>query len=81
MHTSKFGQMQNLQKSIRTNAELTKICKKFGQMHAPLVTIEVQCFSQVINSNDSSHRKEKVISGNQLISHLLHILRCEYSLE
>ena len=27
--------MQNLQKSIRTNAELTKITEKFGQMYAP----------------------------------------------
>ena len=31
-YKSPFGQMQNLQKSIRTNAELTKISKKFGQM-------------------------------------------------
>ena len=43
-YKKRFGQMQNLQKFIRTNAEITKVhsdkCRTykspFGQMHAPL---------------------------------------------
>ena len=47
-YKSPFGQMQNLQKSIRTNAELTKISKKFGQMHAPPVSICILIASTVL---------------------------------
>ena len=32
-----FGQMQNLRNYIQTNAELTKITERFGQMHAPQI--------------------------------------------
>ena len=59
MHTSKFGQMQNLPKSIGTNAELTKIhsdkCRTyknpFGQMRNLQKSIQTNAEHTKIHSD------------------------------